>query len=55
MGGVVAAGGWFAMAQSVAMGGALAVTLGTVGTALAAGAGVGAAAIAAAHVVGVLC
>lgn len=55
MGGYIAGGSIFATAQSVAMGGALAVTIGTVGTVLAAGAGVGAIGLGAAHALHVLC
>lgn len=55
MGGYIAAGSAFSLAQSVAMGGAAAVAIGTVGTALAVGAGVGGAGLVAVKAFGILC
>lgn len=55
MGGYIAAGSAFSLAQSMAMGGAAAVALGTVGTVLAVGAGVGGAGLVTVKVLGVLC
>lgn len=55
MGGYIAAGSAFSLAQSMAMGGAAAVALGTVGTVLAVGAGVGGVGLVTVKVLGVLC
>lgn len=55
MGGTIIAGSAFSLAQSFAMGGAAAIAVGTVGTALVGGAAVGAVALGAVKVLGILC